>query len=472
MENKASVILKNSILFTIAPVLPKIINVFLLPIMTRYLTDVDFGIAGTISAYSQAIGAFATLGLGVVLANSFFKTPLEYKDTWRQLYGFLNIWMIVYAIIQAVLLYFIIPEEAIENRWWIIILTNFSTVFFGPTSTIGSNYYQFNKQAFPVVWRSVMASVLTIFVNFLLIVYLRWGYMGWYVGAFAGTFFSNASYWFVVNYKLDLRPQYRFKWVTVKKALAVSGPTIPHYYTAYLLEGSGRMVLDRYHTPQGEIGRVSIAQQIGGFFSIVMQGMNQAVYPFFMQLIKEKREDIVRHLGLAYVGCVFVMAFLVSIWSKELFDFLLSNESLKTAYPFCIAYVMALCYRPVYVIASNYNFYYEKTKQLLLISFLSGVFALVLYIVLTPLIGVWGFFVGNYIASVYYGYAGYFFSCYREHSKMDFPYISIFVTQILLTAIAFLIVDLILAKVILSTIMACIFFYLLYKNKNVFKGQI
>ena len=78
-------LIKNSLLFSIAPFLPKIINVLLLPIMTAYLTDVDFGIAGTISAYTNAIGAFATLGLTVVLMNSFFKTPLEYKEKWRNI---------------------------------------------------------------------------------------------------------------------------------------------------------------------------------------------------------------------------------------------------------------------------------------------------------------------------------------------------------------------------------------------------
>lgn len=474
MDNSSSTstIFKNSIFFTIAPILPKVINILLLPIMTQYLTDVDFGISGTISAYSQAIGAFATLGMGVVLANSFFKTPLEYKNLWRQIYGFLNIWMIVYAIIQAVLLYFIIPEEAIENRWWIIILTNFSTVFFGPTATIGSSYYQYNKEAFPVVWRSILASVLTILINFLLIVYLRWGYMGWYVGAFAGTFFSNASYWYVVNYKLDLKPSYHFKWSTIKYALSVSGPTIPHYYTAYLLESSGRMVLDRYHTPQGEIGRVSIAQQIGGFFSIVMQGMNQAVYPFFMQLIKEEREEKVKRLGIAYVGIVFLMAFVISIWSKEIFNFLISNETLRTAYPFCIAYVMALCYRPVYVVASNYNFYYEKTKQLLLISFLAGILAVILYIILTPLMGIWGFFVGNYIASLYYGYSGYFFSCYRQYAKMKFPYVLVFIAHIGLTVLAFVLVELFLIKVILSLVLFALIIVILYKNKEIFKGKV
>jgi O-antigen/teichoic acid export membrane protein len=466
-SNNSTLILKNSFLFTVAPLLPKVINVFLMPIMTRYLTDVDFGIAGTISAYTQAIGAFSVLGLGVVLLNSFYKTPLVYRSLWRRIYGFLNIWMIIYAVAQAVLLYFIIPEEALDNRWWIIILTNFSTVFFGPTATIGQSYYQYNKQAFPVVWRSLFASAITIIVDFVLIVYLRWGYMGWYVGTFAGTFFSNASYWYVVNYKLELRPNYRFKWKEIKHALTVSVPTIPHYYTSYLLDGSGRMVLDQYNVPQGEIGRVSMTQQIGGLFSMVMTGMNQAISPFFMQYIKEDKEETARKLSLVYVAICFAAAFFVSMWSKELFDILISNESLKTAYPFCIAYVMALCYRPMYVIAVRYNFYYEKTKQLLLISFLSGIIAVLLYIALTPFIGVWGFLVGHYVASLYYGYSGYFFSCYRQNSKMRFPYLLILFIQFVLTGLAFLLVDLLLIKIIVTLILGMFVSVVIYKNKKI-----
>lgn len=468
MANNTTLILKNSALFTIAPLLPKVINVLLMPIMTRYLTDVDFGIAGTISAYTQAIGAFSVLGLGVVLLNSFYKTPFEYKDLWRQIYGFLNIWMIIYAIVQAILLYFIIPEEAIENRWWIIILTNFSTVFFGPTATIGSSYYQYNKQAFPVVWRSILASVITIIVDFVLIVYLRWGYMGWYVGSFAGIFFSNASYWYVVNYSLGLRPNYHFKWPEIKHALAVSVPTIPHYYTSYLLDGSGRMVLDQYKIPQGEIGRVSMTQQIGGLYGMVMTGMNQAVSPFFMQYIKEDKETTAKKMGLAYVTVCFCAAFMISIWSKEIFDILISNDNLKSAYPYCIAYVMALCYRPMYVIAARYNFYYEKTKQLLLITFLAGILAVVLYIILTPFFGAWGFLAGHYVACLYYGYSGYFFSCYREHSKMKFPYFWILLAQIGLTVIAFILVKTLWIKILVTTVLGVLLSFIIYKNKQYF----
>ena len=463
-RNKATIV-KNGVLFTAAPFLPKIINIFLLPIMTMYLTDVDFGIAGTISAYTQAIGAFATLGLQVFLQTSFFKTPLEYKDIWRNIYGFLKFWMILFAIIQAVVLFFFIPEEAAENKWWIILLSQFSTVFFGPTGLIGNSYNIYNKQSIPVVWRSVTASVITILVDFVLIVYFRLGYMGWYVGTFAGQFFTNASYWYFVRYKVGLKPQYRFRWSVIKHALSVSVPTIPHYYTGYLLEGSGRMVMDQYHIPQGTIGQVSISQQMGDIYQAGLKGFNNAIAPYQMEAMREKNSHRINLLAMVFSVAVFASAFLLSIWSKEIFKILLSNENLQSAYPYFILYIMALCYRPLYTNVSNYYFFYERTKQLLLITFMSGCIAITLYIIFMPIIGVWAFLIGHYVACLYFGYAGYLYKGYRENETHRLPVGWFLLVQLVLTGLAYLLVDVLWAKIIvtMSLGIAAIFVFKKYK---------
>lgn len=462
--NKGTII-KNGVLFTAAPFLPKIINVFLLPIMTLYLTDVDFGIAGTISAYTQSIGAFMTLGLTVVLQTSFFKTPLEYKNIWKQIYGFLMIWMVIYALIQAIILFFFIPEEAAENKWWIIILSQFSTVVFGPTGTIGSAYYIYTKQSVPVVWRGVVASLLTILVDFILIVYLRWGYMGWYVGTFVGTFFTNASYWYVVNRKLGFSPSFKFERQAIRHALAVGVPTIPHYYSSYLLEGSGRMVLDQYKVSQGEIGQISISQQIGDIFNSGTSGFNNAVSPYQMEAIREKNSHRVNTIATIFSIGVFAAAFLLAIWSKELFRLLLSNEALQTAYPYFILYIMALCYRPLYLNASNYYFFYEKTKQLLLITFIAGCMAIILYIAFTPLLGVWAFLIGHYVSCLYYGYSGYFYKAYRDNEKFRLPVFWFLLVQVLLTGLAYLLVGYLMMKIFVTIFLVVfgLFFYKKYK---------
>lgn len=469
MNNEKKLFLKNSFLLTVAPFLPKLVNVFLLPIMTLYLTEVDFGIAGTISSYTSAISAFMTLGLTVVLQNTFFKISSDYKTIWRQIYGFLMIWMWVYAIIQSVLLYFCCPEEARVNVWWIILLANFTTVLFGPTGTIGSSYYIYNKQSWPIVWRSVVASILTILVDFVMIVYLKLGYMGWYVGTFIGQFFSNATYWYVVSKKLDLKPCYRFDMSVIKHSLAVGMPTIPHLYTGYLLEGSGRMVLDQNHINQGEIGRVSVSQQIGDICSMGIKGLSDAIGPYAMNALKNGNEVLMRRITMFYTVFVFFIVFFISLWSKELFAILLSNEQLSSSYPYFIMYLMAFCYRPLYVMVSFYYFYFERTKQLLLITFMAGIIALLFYIVFTPIYGVWAFLIGHYVACLYFGYSGYLYSGYRSNSKKRIPIGLLLVIQLLLTGAAFILVDMFIVKTIFSIITLSICIMIIVKLRNVIK---
>lgn len=469
MDNSKKIILKNSALLSLAPILPRLINVVLLPIMTKYLTAVDYGIAGTISAYTQAIGAFSTLGLGVILLNSFFKTPLQYKEIWSKIYGFLSVWMIAFAVVQALIIYLCVPQEAQQNKWWIILLTNFSTVFFGPTGAIGNAYFVYTKKAFPIVWRSIFSSILTIIIDFILIVYLQWGYMGWYVGSFAGIFFSNASFWYVINKKLEIKPNYHIDWPFIGQSLRISVPTIPHYYTQYLLEGSGRMVLSQNKVSQSEIGKVSISQQMGDMFQTGMKAVGDAVSPFIMESIKSDTERRVLKIGYLFIAFIFILAFSISLWSKELFSVLLSNEELASAYPYFILYIMALCYRPLYLIASYYYFFYENTKQLLLITFISGGIAIVLYYVFTPLFGIWAFLIGHYVSCLYYGYSGYFFPSFREKAKIKLPIWVILLVQILLTILAFFIVEMFLTKILITILIVVLLLIYYFRNKDVFK---
>lgn len=471
MNQNSRLVLKNGLLLTLAPFLPKAVSVVILPIITRYLTAEDYGIAATIGAYSNSIGAFMTLGLTIVLMNSFFRHPLHYKMLWRQIYGFLKLWMIVYALLQAVLLYIFIPPEAEANRWWIIILTNFSTVFFGPTGTIGSSYCIYSKQSVPVVWRSVAASLITIATNFLFIVGFKWGYMGWYVGTFTGTFFTNASYWYMVNRKLGLRPIYRFRWKTILHALNVGVPTIPHYYTSYLLEGSGKMVLDRYHVDRGEIGQLSISQQLGDMMQTAMKGMNEALSPFMIEAMKSGNKPVLKKIALLSTGLIFALAFVASLWSKEIFALLLSNEALEQSYPLFIVYIMALCYRPLYYFTSAHFMYYEHTKQLLLVTFVSGCIALALYIVLTPLIGLWAFLLGHYAACLYYGYSGFLYSGYRKHSIVKLPVIGILILQLLLTVLAYVLVDYLWAKIAITVLIAAAAAFMYPKYSHLFRSK-
>lgn len=431
----------NTLLFGLAPYASKIISVFLLPVMTRYLTATDYGIAGTIDAYTQGLAALSTLGFSTVLSIIFFRSKFQYKILWREIYGFLQYWMVVFALLQGVILYFVIPDEAAENKWWIILLTNFSNVFFGATAIIGNSYYVLNMKALPVVIRTMIAGIVTVFANYLLVVHFRLGYLGWYVGSFIGTFIINASYWYTVNIQLKLTPIMNFKRRTIFKYLKISLPAVPHYYTSFLMNTSSKVVMNAYSCPINALGQANIVLQIGGVLDSWISAVNQAINPMTMTEIRERNEQKARSLIYVYLGLTYMCTFLVAVWSREIFSLLISNAELAATYPYAILFVMALNYRPMYVAVSNIFFYYENTSALLKVTFCSGLLALGLYCLLIPFYSIWGVMIGYYIAAIYMGYSGFFTVFFKQKSDVEYPYKRILVLHLALTVVAYVMVE-------------------------------
>ncbi len=456
---------KGSAIYGIAPFIPKILTVLLLPVLTKYLTSTDYGIIGTITSITFAVQAFQDLGLKTLLPNYFYKCRGQYKVMWREVYGFLSIWMVVYAFIQGLLLYFFIPKEAIENRWTIILLSNFSTVFFGPTSIIGQMYYQLSLKPTPVAIRVVLSGFTTVLVNFLCVVVFHWGYLGAYVGSFSGTFLANLTYWPVVNKKIGLSPIYNFKWRSLRGWLRISVPTIPHYYSGYLMHSSNVVAMNLYQKPQAEIGQLTMSQNISSIFETLLNAVNQVWSPMAYRYIRDRNVGEMKRILYVYIIVAFSMTFLYSLWARELYGLLINNVEIAATYKYSIILVMALNYRPIYVYFCNYLFYYEKTIQLLKISFVAGLICCVIYFSFIPIFGVYAALIGFYLGCIFFGYSGYFNRYYKEKTIYRFKAYRWLLVQLFLTAVSFLCVDFpCLPKLLISisflTVMFCLF-----KNK-------
>lgn len=445
-------IVKSSAIYGISPYIPRIISFLLLPLLTEHLSDVDYGISGTIAAYTGALQALTTLGMSAYLQVHFFKSPCQYKVLWRQLYGFLTLWMVAFAIIQSVMLYFIIPEEAESNKWLIILLTNFNGVIFGPAGFIGPLYYQLSKQPVPVAWRTVIAGLISVFVNYMTIVVFEWGYMGWYVSSFLGVFVSNAIYWYDLNFILNLRPILRPKKRTVFQALKVSLPMIPHYYSAYLISSSNKMVMDISKTSIKSIGELNFAQQFSSMAESAVFAIETAIKPINFESIKINKEEESKRAIYIYALLTYSMTFLFALWSKEIFGLMVHNEDLVGTYPLAAFLVLSLNYRPMYIAATNVMFYYEKTLDVLKITMVAGIIALVGNILFIPHFGLIAAAIVTYVAFLYQGYVGFVTKIYREKTTVSYPVLVILVFQLLLTIVAMLILDIIWPYKVLVTV--------------------
>ena len=456
---------KGSVIYGIAPFVPRILSVLLLPILTKFLTSTDYGIFGTIASITFAVQALQDLGLRALLPNYFYKCRSQYKIMWREVYGFLSFWMILFAVIQATLLYFFIPAEAEANKWLIILLGNFSTVFFGPTAMIGQMYYQLNLKPTPVAWRIILSGVITILVNFLCVVVFRWGYMGIYVGSFTGVFFSNLTYWPVVNHRLGLSPIYNFKWRSIYQLLKVSMPTVPHYYSAYLMNSSNVVAMNYYGKKQSEIGHLTMAQNISGMFETILSSINQVWSPMSYQYIRDNNTSEMKRIIYVYVLMAYTLTFMYSLWSREVYDILISNDEIAATYKYSIILVMALNYRPLYVYCINYFFYHEHTVQMLGITFMAGVVSCGFYFTMIPYIGIYAALIGFYLGCLYMGFSGYFYKFYREKTVFRIKWYLFLAVQLMMTGLAFSCVDnTIWMKMMISIVFLIVVGYLFLKK--------
>lgn len=378
-----SKLLTNTLFYTLSSQISRISSLVALPLITPFLTDVDYGIWGVIMAYVGLTQAFSFLGLYVALTNSYYRNPNSYVRVWRHLYGFLSLWMPIFGVLNALLIYLIVPLDDKSIALKIAILITLPMVLFGPVSKLGEIKYQLEQNAKPIAVRASILGIFGVCLNIFFIKYLGLGYMGWVWSNFIVTVLMNATYFYPLVIKSGLRPIYKFNFKIIKSALLIGIPTIPHKYANYLLSSSDKIVLDNLNISAASIGGYNLASSFGGYFEQLTNGLERALSPRIFGQLKEGRSNPVEVL-LSF-KLLLLFAFLYGIWSKEIFHFLIRNIDLQAYYKLSIIMVFAYTYRPFYTAFSSKVLYNEKTKYLWIFSLTIGLINVITNIILVPI---------------------------------------------------------------------------------------
>ncbi len=450
----------HTALYGLAPQLPKIASIFVLPILTQYLTEEDYGVAGVVAAYTGALGVLQSLGISVVLANSFYKQPGTYHWLWRQLHGFISLWSLFYGLLLATVLYFGIPEIAHPNRGWIVLLNVVPVALFSTTQTIVFRYYQMSGKPQPLAIRTVVLGLVTVMLNLYFIAELKLGYLGWFLSAFCSSVLSFILFAYLIYVKVGLTPIFNFKWRLIRSSLKISLPTVPHYYSSYLLDSSDRLVLDWLKVSTGKIGLYNFAGNFGGYFSTLGMAIGMATSPIYIGYYNQGKNDATayykaRALTFFIQSGYLLFSFLVCLWLREVFYVLVSNEALQNVYPLAIIIIMGYAYRPMYLGVSTLLFFHERTTHLWKISFIAGASNVALNLLLIPIFGYQIAAVTTFFALMYMGYSGYFMSDYRAVKNLNYYPLRWLIITIFTGALGYHLRDIdVLYKVLISGVLS------------------
>lgn len=416
-------LLSHSFLYSLAPQIPKIANLALLPVITRYLTPADYGIYGIIMSYLFVSTALKDLGFSVVFVNTFYKFPHRWPIIWRMLHGHLMIWNMGFALLLLGLLWIAVPAQASQNFWWIALLTIVPAVLFDNTATLGNYFFRFSQKPVFIAISSAVSAVLIVGCTYYCIVHLRLGYMGWFISSFAASLTLFLIYFYPVYGKLKLYPIMKWRPRFIKPHLKVALPMVPHNYSSYLLNSSDRVIMDLYKIGVGRIGVYNIAYQFGNYFESFGDAMGMAVGPFFSKLYTSKdpkAEGDARMLTFFLMSFFLLSTFLVSLWLREIFAVLVKNEELRKGYSIGIIILMAYSYKPMYWCSGIKLSLNEKTGMLWRISFVAGLLNVLLNLVFVPFYGIYAAAIITFISLLYMGFSGFYFKSFRKLQQLNF----------------------------------------------------
>lgn len=385
-------IIKDSIWYGIIPKLSSIVNLFVLPIVTPYLTPKDYGIYGIITAYLSLFNGISTLGLHMHLPNSFFVLEKNYKLLWRRIFGTILISTTFLSIILFILYLFILVEVPIKERWYVSILAIIPLIL-SSNGLMANNFYVLIGKPKSLVIRNLIGSLVSIIIFFVCARYLKLGYKSW---IFASSLSSIIIFilfirplWINEHIFPQLEKSKRRQIKLFKKAL----PVIPHNLGHILLSSADRIIMTMLGISLIDIGMYSNGHQLGDYTSFAIIGIFTAISPAIQKAYRNKDNSSMIYFYLTTQTICSVMVFILAIWMKEIYQILIKNTELQQSYMVASIICFSLVMYSNYFFLSTAAFIKEKTEFLLYLVFVPGIINIILAFIFIP---IWGYMGASY----------------------------------------------------------------------------
>lgn len=322
MNNKG--LFNKAILYSIGEVIPRALSFLLLPVLTAYITAEEYGIISYTNSAMTFVFVIASLSLNTFLLRHFFleKNPDKRRDLVGSVFSFVLIFNLLLLFFQWLLAPFIIDKLGINIPFTpyfeLAILNN----FFDVIAIIPLVLYRVNDNAKSFVVVNITKTILQYVLVFIFLSKFKMGVEGSYMGKLL------ANLPFLIIYALIIRKYGNFKidLTIIKSALRFSLPLLPGSIAYILIALSDRLILERYIS-LNDLGLYSIAFTFALALNVITQALYKAIEPVLFKVYNsDSFLETNDKLYKTYLFLIILFAFIISIFSKEVFILFTSRE--------------------------------------------------------------------------------------------------------------------------------------------------
>lgn len=387
--HKPAILAKNTVIYSLTSIIPKIVGIALMPVYTRFLTPKDYGILGMLGLITEPIAIFAILQISSAFLRYYFEYDVEERVTYIStiFWGITGYALAFYSILLLFgkpLFQWIIKSEDITFVPYIVVtlVGAFLTTF----TVIPSGLFKCRQEA--AKWTGLVLASFVLGTGFRLyfIVFKLEG--AW--GSVKGRFIVRCIITLVFLWILFRNVSFKFSWEKMKKSLLFSIPLIPSNLAIYIFTFSDRWFLERFIS-LSEVGLYSFGSNFAFFMGTMNKSFGDTYQPYFFDFAKKAESDraTIPKIATMWIALLGTIVLVFSLFAKDII-YILAHENFHIAYR--IVPILVLCYyfRGLQVFPGTCLMFLMKTKLISTISILSGVVNIALNFLFIPKYGMMG----------------------------------------------------------------------------------
>lgn len=359
--------------FTICNLLQKSVTMLTLPLFTRLLTTEQYGVFTVYQSWYTIVSIIVTLNLAGSVINNGMEKYADRKNEFISSMQSLSITVTIAFFV--VYLCAMDTFNKLFNLSSIFVLTMFVQLLFEPAYLMWAQRQRYEYKYKSLIIATAILSITSPILGLIAVintdykaearvisfalVQICFGLIFFVFQLFKGKKFFDKEIW--------------------KFALTFNLPLIPHYLSQIILGQSDRIMIERMSGPS-EAAIYGVAYNLATVVTMLLNAINSSFVPALYKNIKEQKYDSIRKtstflfLFMAGLICVFML------FGPEMIFIFLAPEykEAKWIFPPVAA---AVFFTFVYILIINVEFYYEKTKYVMIVSVIGAAFNILLNII-------------------------------------------------------------------------------------------
>lgn len=392
--------IKNSSIYVFSSIASAAIPFILLPILTRYLSPVEYGQVAMFTLFTTALAALVGLSVHGAANRRFFEDDTT-KEELARFNG--NCFFILLASALTALVVLLIIDSYLASYLdipyeWIYL--GLLSVFCSFILSLRLGQWQIRGKAKHYGILQISNAIVVLIFSLLFVVFFEFGALGRIYGIVVTSIIVGILA--MVTLINDKLVHFKYNRDDINYALSFGIPLIPHVLGGFLLLSIDRLLINK-ELGLEMTGIYMVAVNLGAALNIIFNSINKAYSPWlFAQLIVAKqatKKTIVKNTYIYFVFLI-LMAFLSFYVASPVLK-LIVGEQFHQAADILPLIITGQVFLGMYFMVTNYIYYVKKTKYLSYITVSSGGINVTLLLFLIPLYGISGAAMSFLIANLW-----------------------------------------------------------------------